>query len=78
MEVGYIAQDKEAVRATRRNPETVVGFGIEHISVPYAVGGGAFTEINKDIEDSARGDPYEFALGGIARLIVETTEDMLS
>ena len=77
VKIGDIAQNKEAVRATWRNSETVVGFGMEHISVPYAVGVGAFTEINKDIEDRPRGDPYELALGGIARLIVETTEHML-
>ena len=77
MEIGYITQNKEAVRATWRNPETVVGLGIEHISVPYAVGGGAFTEINKNIEDRARGDPYELALCGITRLVVESSQDML-
>jgi hypothetical protein len=77
MKIRDVAQHKKAVRATWRNPKTVVGFGIEHISVPYAIGGGAFTEINKDIEDRAGGDPDEFALGGITRLVVETTKHML-
>lgn len=39
VEISDIAQNKKTMRATWRNPETVVGFGIEHIPVPYAVGG---------------------------------------
>jgi hypothetical protein len=39
VEVSDVAQNKEAMRATWRNPESVVGFGIEHISVQYTVGG---------------------------------------
>ena len=54
-----------------------MGFGIEHIAVPYAVGGLAFAEIYKQSKDGAGGDPYELALRGIAGLIVETTEHML-
>ena len=77
MKIRNVAENKKAMGATWRDPETIVGFGIEHITIPYAIGGRAFAKIDQHIENCAGGNPYELALRGITRLVVESTQDML-
>ncbi len=76
MEIGHIAQHKEAVGAAWWDPKPIVGFCVEHISIPHTVGGRALAKIDEHIEDRARSDPDEFALRRIARLVVQAAKDM--
>ena len=54
-----------------------MGFGGEHVAIPFSEGGRTLAQIDEDIEDGAGGDPDEFALGRRAALVVEPAEDIL-
>lgn len=65
------------MRATWRHPEAFVGFGGEHVAIPFAEGRGAFPKIHQYIEHRAGGDPHELPLGRGAALVVQATENIL-
>ena len=76
VKVGHIAQHKEAVGAAGWNPKPIVGFVVEHITIPHPISRRALAKIDEHIEDRARSDPDEFALRRIARLVVQAAKDM--
>jgi len=56
-------------------PELAPVFGRKYFANPLAEGFGAFSEVDRDIEDLALCDAHEFALG-LLNLVVQATQDV--
>ena len=70
---GFLAQDAETVRESRRNPEHPAIFFVDLDSEGRPVGRGVLAKVDRDVPDGSTDDSDELSLGGI-ELIVKTTQ----
>jgi hypothetical protein len=76
-DLGEVAEHEESVGESDRNPQHVLGFRAQVCSLPPAEGRRAAADIDRDVEDLARGDANQLALRQ-AQLVVQPAQHTLA
>ena len=70
MKIRVVADHEETMRTSGRHPQSLMRIRSQVITIPSTIGGGAFAQIDDDIEDGPRSDPNKLPLGSFAGLVV--------